>query len=283
MRKKLILGLLICLLPLASHAQTITTVSGQVLDPNGVRYNGGQVTITIVPPSGGVSPYVTITHGPVQSPLTLRLTNTGTFSAAVVANASITPASTHYTFTVCGAPSQPTISSTVQPCFTVTGITIAGAIQNLSTTLNNAAVRLFQTWDSAREFNTLPAATAGSLAPVTMVTAPAVPLTGKEYTLTAYVSQTALGASCGAPTTIVLNAIFTDPNAAAPQTQAIGTFSVTGNGTLGIVPLTANIYSGKITFVAKPATAVQYSTTYALGTSCSPGPTVQVYPVLQMN
>jgi hypothetical protein len=279
-----LLGVLFTLCAAAPlRAQTLTTVSGQVLDPKGLRFAYGTLTATVVPPSGGATPYVTATGATLIAPTVVTLDNTGSFSFSLVANGSITPASTTYTFTVCPYSPEPAIKGFLSGCGTVTGVTISGSTQNLSTTLAGGMTSQVQVWNSAREYNTAAGAGTSSISATTMVTAPAVPLTGKTYTFQAYVTQTVVGSSCAGNTTVVVNLIYQDPNAAAPQTQAIGTYTVTTNGTLGIVPLTSNAYAGRITFVAAPSTAVQYSATYTAGGSCSPAPTVQVFPVLQMN
>ena len=194
-----------------------------------------------------------------------------------------TPASSTYSFLVCSFFQQPPLGSTQQSCFTVTGVTVSGATQDLSATLTNASVREIKLWDPTRVFNTPSAATTSWISATTMYTAPAHPVTGTQYTFSPYVTLTTVGASCGGNSTVVVSAIFQDPNAASAQTEAIGTYTITSNGTLGIVPLTSNIYSGKITLVAKAGTVVQYSTTYTPNGACSPNPTYQVFPVLQLN
>jgi hypothetical protein len=127
-------------------------------------------------------------------------------------------------------------------------------------------------------YNTAPAAGTSSIGAITMVTAPA----NANYFFTAYATQTVLGTSCTGNTTIAVNLVFQDPNAASSQTiQAFGLFTVTNNGTLGIVPAslsgTANL---AIMIRAKSGTVVQFSTIYSLGATCSPGPTVQIFPSL---
>jgi len=285
MRKKILLGLFFlasCLVPLASRAQTITTVTGTILDPQGISFAGGQVTINVVSPSGGVTPFVTATGATMIAPQIVTLSSSGSFSVGVVANASISPASTTYTIRACPVGVQPPIGAGTQGCATATGITIAGASQDVSATLNALTASLAQTWNPSRFFNTAPAAGTASIGPTTMTTAPAIPVTGTRYNLSTYITQTALGASCAGNSTIVVNAIFQDPNAAAPQTTPLATYTVTTNGTLGIVPITANAYAGSISFVAKAGTVVQYSTTYTPGGSCSPAPAVQFFPVLEL-
>lgn len=252
--------------------------------PNGLPYAAGQVQILLlVPTGGGVTPYVTATAGPIITPQVVALDGNGSFTAGVIANASITPANTHYSFRFCAPALQPPLSAPTQSCFSITAVTVSGSTQNISATANAASVALVQHWNPKRIYATPHAAGTGSISAVTMVAAPAIPAAGTTYTLSGYVTQTVLGSSCGNTSTVVLNAIFQDPNAASAQTTAIGTFTVTTNGTLGIVPLTANAYAGRITFVAAPGTNVQYSTTVTDDGGCSPGPTVQLFPVLEMN
>jgi hypothetical protein len=282
LKKILYVLIVLCFLSFPAHSQTITAVTGTIMDPQGLPYGDGTVTATLVGTSGGASPTVTATGAPILAPSTAATDRTGLFNMGLIANASITPASTTYTFRFCARPTPAPFASTTQSCFTITGVTITGSSQDLSATANASAVSLAQTWNPSRIFATLPAAGVASLSATTMTTAPAIPASGTSYTFTGYVTQTVLGMSCAGNTTIVLNVIYQDPNAASPQTQAIATFTVTTNGTLGIVPLTANVYAGDFSFIAKAGTAVQYSTTYTAGGSCSPAPAVQVFPKLEL-
>lgn len=87
------------------------------------------------------------------------------------------------------------------------------------------------------------------------------------------VSLTVVGASCTGSTTVVVNAVLTDPNTSSPQTVALGTITVAslGNGTLGYVA------DGSESFYVKTGTALQYSTTsYTAGSGCVTNPTYQV-------
>lgn len=281
--KSLLISVALFLCASVAHSQTITAVSGTVVDPAGIPYAGATISAKVIPPSGGASPYVTATKGPLIAPITATLNSAGTFLLRLPANASITPASTHWQFTVSITPGVAVPWGTGSQAFRTGLITVSGSTQSLTATLAPLAKSLTVASATGRVYSTLPTAGHGNISGTTMATAPATPLTGTAYTFTGYVSQTIVGQSCGANSTVVLNAIFQDPNAASAQTQAIGTFTVTTNGTIGIVPLTANIYSGKITFVAKPGTAVQFSTTYSAGTSCSPAPTVQVFPILSLD
>jgi hypothetical protein len=101
------------------------------------------------------------------------------------------------------------------------------------------------------------------------------------YRLSWYVDLVTPGTGCTAGTTVVLNEIFTDPNASASTTLALTPSALTvasGNGVAGAV-----VGSGTESVVAKTSTAVQFSTTsFTAGTGCSPAPTYQVYPILEL-
>jgi hypothetical protein len=87
------------------------------------------------------------------------------------------------------------------------------------------------------------------------------------------VSLTAVGVACTGSTTVVVNAIFTDPNTSSAQTIALGTITLANNGvgTLGFIA------EGSESFYVKTATALQYSaTSYTAGSGCSTNPTYQI-------
>lgn len=257
-----------------------TTVSATVLDPNGIPYANGSMSALLVPNTSGAYTLSGSNYSGRIGPASLD--STGSFTIQFADNSVLLPASSQWVITVCAGSRAPGPIGTNSQCFTAAALTISGASQNISTNLNSAAVALVATWNPSRLFNTIPAAGVASIGATTMVTAPAQPSAGTHYMLTGYVTQTVLGASCAGNSTVVLNAIYQDPNAAAPQTQAIATYTVTTNGTLGIVPLTANIYAGQFSLMAKAGTVVQYSTTYTAGGSCSPAPTVQLFPILEL-
>lgn len=141
MIKKLFLHLvLFALLPSAAVAQ-FTTVSGTVTDPNSIPYAYGTITPLLVA-SG--TPTFTST-GSVYIPPTqpIGLSSAGSFTVQLANAASLTPSGTTWSFTVCSA------LGTVQPafgkgpvCFTVSGITLSGSTQSLTSTLTSAAVAL---------------------------------------------------------------------------------------------------------------------------------------------
>lgn len=120
-----------------------TTVSGTVVDPNGVPYALGTITPTLVIPSGAGSP--TLNGSNYAPPIQANgLDLTGHFSFTVADNAVLLPAGTKWNFTVCSA------LGTVQPafgkgsvCFTLAApITITGSSVNISTNLNAIALAL---------------------------------------------------------------------------------------------------------------------------------------------
>jgi hypothetical protein len=267
------------LLPGKSFAQ-FTSVSATVLDPLGIPFAGGTMTALLVP---NVSGNYTLSGAAYSGRIApTALDSTGSFTVQFADNGVLLPASSQWQITICAPQRVPPPLGTGGLCFTAPALTITGGSQNISVNLNAAATALSTLYNPSRVFNTLPAAGTASIGATTMTTAPATPATGTRYNLSAYISQTVLGASCAGNSTIVLNAIFQDPNAASAQTTAIATFTVTTNGTLGIVPITANPYAGTISFTAKAGTAVQYSTTYTPGGSCAPAPAVQLFPVLEL-
>lgn len=130
---------LFALLPAIAGAQTITTVTGTVLDKYGVPYAGGTVLPQFVNVSGGATPTITATGAPLIPPTQgQQLSSTGTFSVNLVANGSITPAATHWQFLICSAPGTiyPDPGSAGPQCFTTGQITIAGASQDITGNIN---------------------------------------------------------------------------------------------------------------------------------------------------
>jgi len=122
-------------------AAQFTTVSGTVTDPNSIPYAGGTITATLVI-SG--TPIFTATNSPYTPPTgPVGLNSAGSFVMQLADVTALTPGGGTYSFTVCSN------AGTVQPaggkgpiCFTVTGQTISGASQDLTTTLTTAAPAL---------------------------------------------------------------------------------------------------------------------------------------------
>jgi hypothetical protein len=120
-------------------AQTITAVSGTVLDKNGVPYAGCTVLPQFVNVSGGATPTITATGAPLIPPTTPSLcTASGVFNVSAVANGSISPASTHWQFLICSAPgtAYPDIPAVGSQCFTTATITITGSTQDITGNIN---------------------------------------------------------------------------------------------------------------------------------------------------
>jgi hypothetical protein len=120
-------------------AQTITAVSGTVRDVNGVPYVSCTVLPQFVNVSGGATPTVTATGGPVIPPTSPSTCNSsGVFNVSVIANGSVTPASTKWQFLICSAPgtSYPDPGSVGAQCFTTGQITITGSTQDITGNIN---------------------------------------------------------------------------------------------------------------------------------------------------
>jgi len=135
MKRFLIFAILAVLAIAPACAQTVTAVSGQVLDPNGVPYVNCTVLPQFVNVSGGATPTITANGGfliPPTSPVSCDAT--GNFTIGVMANGSITPGSTFWKFLICSAAgtSYPDPGSLGPKCFTTGNITISGATQNIT-------------------------------------------------------------------------------------------------------------------------------------------------------
>lgn len=134
-------------------------------------------------------------------------------------------------------------------------------------------------------YSTASASTNSSISPTTMATAGA---SGNTYRVSWYFTNTALGTSCTGNSTVQFNLIWNDPSEGSVGTSSLQNLiaigSGTANGVLGPIPTHAN-YNGfwnSVPFRAKANTAVQYSVTFVAGTGCSPAPSYQVYPILEL-
>jgi len=141
--KKLILFVLVLAsaLLLAPQARAqFTSVTGTVVDPNGIPYAGGSVSATLTPGSSSGFRLSGQPYSGQVGPATLDAT--GTFTLNMGSNALITPASTQWKFTVNSNPGGiPLPLGTGAQTFVVT-LTISGASQNISTQLQAAAPKL---------------------------------------------------------------------------------------------------------------------------------------------
>ena len=122
-----------------AHAQ-FTQVTATVTDPNGIPYAAGTVSAVLTP---GSSSGFTLSGNPYSGRVgPAILDSTGSFTLNFGSNALITPASTQWQITVNSNPGgiEPPLGTGPQS-FTVT-MTISGATQNISSTLNAAAPKL---------------------------------------------------------------------------------------------------------------------------------------------
>jgi hypothetical protein len=130
-------------IPLGTAAAAqFTTVTGTVVDPNGLPYaNGTIVSVLILP--GGTSPTLSgLPYSPPTQPVGLDAN--GSFTLQLADNNVLLPGGTTWNFTVCSA------IGTVQPasgkgpvCFTLASpITITGTSQSISANLNAVALAL---------------------------------------------------------------------------------------------------------------------------------------------
>jgi len=151
MRRKIFLAIAVlasCLLPLASsYAQNITTVSATIVDPNGLPYSNASIQAQLLPT--GITPTVPPPcNGQNATPCVVapfsRTTAdvTGAFSMNLASNVALSPGGTQWQFTVNEAPGiAPPAGSGPQQC-TPVAITISGASQNLSSTINLGCPKL---------------------------------------------------------------------------------------------------------------------------------------------
>jgi hypothetical protein len=124
---------------LTQLAAAQTSVTGTVRDINGVPFIGGTVLPQFVNVSGGASPTITASGGPLVPATTPVIINSSAqFSVSVFPNTGITPANTHWQFLICSAPgtSYPDPGSLGSVCFTTGTITITGSSQDISTQIN---------------------------------------------------------------------------------------------------------------------------------------------------
>jgi hypothetical protein len=125
--------------PALSFAQ-FTTVTGTVIDPNGLAYAGGTISPTL---TTSASPTLNgLPYTPPTQPTGLDIN--GKFTMRLADNTVLLPASTKWNFVVCSG------TGTVNPaigkgpvCFTLASpITISGSSQSISTQLQAAALAL---------------------------------------------------------------------------------------------------------------------------------------------
>jgi hypothetical protein len=134
-----ICGGFLLLTPLA--AAQFTTVSGTVTDPNGLPYANGTISAQLVI---SASPVFTATKQPYTPPTQpVGLSPAGSFVMQLADVTALSPGGGTYSFKVsCAAGCVPVAGGKGPISFTVTGITISGASQSITTTLTAAAPAL---------------------------------------------------------------------------------------------------------------------------------------------
>lgn len=125
------------LLPASSFAQNFTVVSATVVDPAGLPYAFASVQVQLIPT--GVTP--TLNGLAVSAFARATADATGTFSITLASNAVLLPGGTQWQFTVNESPGIAPPAGT-GPQTIVATITISGASQSLSATLNALAPKL---------------------------------------------------------------------------------------------------------------------------------------------
>lgn len=121
------------------HAQTQTNVTATVKDPLAIPYAFGTYSIQLIPT--GTNP--TVNGNSISGAFNGSTDANGSFNIALWPNASISPAGTTWQFTVCTNPGGVAAPlGTGNQCTPPTVVTIAGALQSLSTTLSAVAPKL---------------------------------------------------------------------------------------------------------------------------------------------
>lgn len=138
---------------------------------------------------------------------------------------------------------------------------------------------------AAERYNTAATSQTASISPTTMVTSRSV---DTNYEFSAYVGQLNVGTSCTTAGSVGVNLVYTDAVTNTAYTFVLDV-QLSGGTTLGTtVPLSqtslavANVGDFKsVHFRAKASTAIQFSTTYTAGATCSPGQAYNIYPNLR--
>jgi hypothetical protein len=133
------LFLVVILFWVSSAVAQFTVVTGTVTDPNGLPYAFGTISAALI--SSGSPTLNGLAYSPPQQPAGLSIT--GAFTMRLADVSVLLPGSSTWSFTVCPG------LGVVQPsfgkgstCFTVTGVSISGASQDIGATLRAAALAL---------------------------------------------------------------------------------------------------------------------------------------------
>lgn len=136
MSKRLTKTFLGYLLLLGTAYAQKTSVSATIVDPKGIPYSGGTVTVTL-------SAAERLNGSPYAPPSSISLDDGGGFFASLGDNNKLQPTGSTYTFVVCSSTSGlvPPFSAT-PTCFTASGITVTGVQMNLSVLINASATSI---------------------------------------------------------------------------------------------------------------------------------------------
>jgi len=168
---------------------------------------------------------------------------------------------------------------------TVDGCVISGSAS--ANTFLEATGATTCSWANATQFPAVLYTTPSSSvnANIGATTMATVGASDATYRFGFYVQLSVVGSGCTGSTTVTPNLIFQDPLGASPSTANFspGLVLATANGTLGpSASFIGNTYTGMAApFRAKAGTVIQYSVTYSLGSTCSPGPKYVLYPILE--
>jgi hypothetical protein len=144
--KKLIFAFLIFLGGASlAYAQNPTVVTGTLVDPNSVPFYPASVTACLIPTTtdpivNGLHVNTSAGSGGNYCPGNTVTNGAGTFSMSIFPNSAITPGGTQYRFTVDASGSAPPAGKGRQIYYVT--VTISGASQDVSTSLNSAASAL---------------------------------------------------------------------------------------------------------------------------------------------
>lgn len=126
-----------------AHAQCVNTVvTGTITDPNGLAYSYASITAQLQPATA--TP--TCGGGQIGGTNTTFADANGTFSMSLPPNTSITPANTHWVFTVSANAGIPAPVGKGTQTWSTGNVTITGSSQSLTSTLDALATALTVTF-----------------------------------------------------------------------------------------------------------------------------------------
>jgi hypothetical protein len=132
-------------------------------------------------------------------------------------------------------------------------------------------------------YNTTASAAAATIGSTTMVTAPA---SDTNYDFGALLSQTVATAGCGTQPSFQIEIIYTDAftggaRTLLPLVNQLGNSGTFNNAQSFAAALSAaTTFSARMSIRAKASTTVSYTVVYSVGTTCSPGASYSIAPVL---